>query len=713
MNDANECATHASLAARFSCLWEAAESPPELQSFVAQQGQLSTRELADVVLVDQLNRWRKGTPTRAEAYFDEWPELSNDPETRLDLVYGEFRARLRSGETPLLADFISRFPDVEDGLRRQVEVGSWLHVGPASLEDTKRDSDSSSVSDSADTGTESELVDPRAPLSLDGFELGECVGVGGIGKVYRAVQKSLNKVVAVKILRNDRLVDHQCIERFLREGRDVASLRHPSIVDVHGIGRCRGGGYFLVMDFVEGASLQERIRRGPLSVEEAVRITIKVAEAIEEANNRGIVHRDLKPSNVLLDNQGQAMVSDFGLAKHFLHDEETLSSGGQIHGTPQYMAPEQANRDLGKITPATDVYGLGALLYAFLVGKPPIEGSSQIEVLGKIVSGHDPLAPRSLRPEIPKCVESVCLKCLAKNPGDRYRTARQVVDALGACEASRIGADASDSVKGAPRRAGARSRVRHHVWVALAIGGVLVLAGWAAMRFQNGLKTTGTGSSETSSASGNGATARKSSIGEVTWTFDVFRAGHFDRRECLTERPGPVFTGDHVRMEIEFSRPLHVYVYWVGSEGSVGLIHPTNLEHDEPVSRITIPSERDFGLPIRGPAGTELCVLVLRESRLDKPEGIVSTLEPSQPLPPLETSMLLLDGNPVAQKVSRESPAADEGFLAELASDSRSVGPPEPLQKSPVVKAITRTLAKIPKSVGEVRYLAILHGGST
>ncbi|MDA1052197.1 MAG: AAA-like domain-containing protein [Planctomycetota bacterium] len=275
-------------------------------------------------------------------------------------------------------------------------------------------------------------LDPNAPLSFADFRLEDRIGKGGMGSVYRAVQISLNKLVAVKLLDDAGTVDRQLVERFLKEACAAASLRHPNIVDVHGIGRTPEGGYFLVMDLVEGADLQQLALAGETLELDPAEIVAYVADAIHHAHQHGIIHRDLKPSNVLLSNSGDIFVTDFGVAKLLGPDASTLSAYGQPIGTPSYMAPEQADPRRSPTTPATDVYGLGGILYFLLTGQHPyLRGDgNEVAVLAQVLSNDPPIRPRDVNPDVSLALEEICLKCLQKRPGDRFSSAKELARAL-------------------------------------------------------------------------------------------------------------------------------------------------------------------------------------------------------------------------------------------------------------------------------------------
>jgi len=264
-------------------------------------------------------------------------------------------------------------------------------------------------------------------VQIGGYEvLGE-IARGGQGAVYRVRDPRSGQEVALKVLLD--LSDPDELERFFRESQATARLRHPNVVRVHGVGRDQGRPY-LVMDLVEGASLAQRLQRsGPLSEREALRIVSEVTAAVQAAHSLGILHRDLKPANVLLQGE-RPLLADFGIAK--VADARALTLTGEMLGTPGYMAPEQIRGDKARIGPATDVYGLGAILYACLTGAPPFQGASALATLDKALR-EDPTPPSQLRPELDRRLETICLRCLARDEAERYASAADLLDALEAC----------------------------------------------------------------------------------------------------------------------------------------------------------------------------------------------------------------------------------------------------------------------------------------
>jgi eukaryotic-like serine/threonine-protein kinase len=287
------------------------------------------------------------------------------------------------------------------------------------------------ASDEATTAADETMPNwPRCSDKLRKFgdyELLEEVARGGMGIVYRARQKSLNRIVAVKMLLFGEFSSDAFVRRFKAEAEAAAALQHPNIVAIHEVGEHDGQRYFS-MQYVEGRSLADVVREGPLPSREAARLLRILSEAVHYAHQRGVLHRDLKPSNVLVDGFGQPRLTDFGLAKRFEGDTTPIPSAHLI-GSPNYIPPEQAEPSRGATGPASDVYSLGAILYHLLTGRPPFLADS-IEGTVHQVLNDEPLAPRSLTPTIPRDLETICLKCLLKNPQRRYPSAKELADDL-------------------------------------------------------------------------------------------------------------------------------------------------------------------------------------------------------------------------------------------------------------------------------------------
>jgi serine/threonine protein kinase len=259
------------------------------------------------------------------------------------------------------------------------------------------------------------------------YELLEEIGRGGQGVVYRAHQKSLNRTVALKVIGLGPWTTERHLKRFRREAEAAAHLEHPCIVPIYEVGERDGRCYFS-MKFVEGGQLDEMIRREPMSIRQSADLTAKVARTVHYAHEHGILHRDIKPGNILLDAHGEPHLTDFGLAR-LVEAESTVTATLDVLGTPSYMAPEQAAGKNTKLSSATDVYGLGAVLYQLLTGQPPFAGGTTYETI-KLLLDTEPRPPRSLNPKIDRELSTICLKCLEKAPQRRYPAAAGLAEDL-------------------------------------------------------------------------------------------------------------------------------------------------------------------------------------------------------------------------------------------------------------------------------------------
>jgi len=349
--------------------------------------------------------------------------IPSDPvrDERLADLLAQMTAAMQQGRQPNIEEIAAAHPDLANELREL-----WAAVLFAN--EFTRPSDPQLT---LPYNGPSHVETPSAPLprTFGDFELLEELGRGGMGVVYKARQRSLKRIVALKMILRGELATPADHARFQAEAEAAAHLTHPNIVPVYGAGEVDGQAYFS-MRHIEGQTLLALMAGGPLRPHEAARYLAAVARAVQYAHERGVLHRDLKPSNVLIDPQGQPHVTDFGLAKRVatattLPPETGLTLSGAILGTPAYMAPEQVSNRRGKPCPASDVYSLGVILYEMLTGRPPFQGATPMDTLF-LVLDQDPVRPRLLNPKVDPDLELICLKCIQKEPSLRYGSAAEL-----------------------------------------------------------------------------------------------------------------------------------------------------------------------------------------------------------------------------------------------------------------------------------------------
>ena len=269
--------------------------------------------------------------------------------------------------------------------------------------------------------------DNSAPIEFGDYELLEEIGRGSQGVVYRARQKSLNRVVALKVIALGHWATEPHVKRFRREAEAAARLNRPGIVPIYEVGERDGACYFS-MGLIEGGQLDAILEREPMPIRSAVELIVKLAHTVQYAHEHGILHRDIKPGNILLDAKGEPHLTDFGLAR-LVETESTVTRTREVLGTPSYMAPEQAAGEHTKIGKATDVYGLGAVLYQLLTGHPPFAGGTTYETI-RLLLNTEPRKPRALNHKIDRDLSTICLKCLEKNPQRRYSSTLALAEDL-------------------------------------------------------------------------------------------------------------------------------------------------------------------------------------------------------------------------------------------------------------------------------------------
>lgn len=430
-----------SIVRQFADSWKSGNPFPNVFEFLQSFPDLSLSETTAVLLIDQERRFAAGKPRSIEEYLtrtgtDETSDLA------LQLVVSEIRLRQTTTDQPRIEEYIARFPNLMQPILSSLDPtflvdtdnrGKIISTDAVALQETvvpesHHRSNTPGSEETVTYGTTGEKVKQARSGNFGDYKLLDKIAQGGMGVVYKARQVKLNRVVAVKMILGGQLADASAVRRFYSEAEAAGRLQHPGIVSIYEVGEHEGQ-HFFSMEFVDGQSLAERVRENPLSARKAADLVRQIAGAIEYAHANGIMHRDLKPGNVLLDKSDGVHVTDFGLAKQ-LSGESELTASGQILGTPSYMPPEQAQGDLKRIGPASDVYSLGAILYVLLTGSPPFRAETPMDTL-QLVLNTEPVSPRLVNPQTAKDLETICLKCLQKEAERRYQSARELADDLG------------------------------------------------------------------------------------------------------------------------------------------------------------------------------------------------------------------------------------------------------------------------------------------
>ena len=367
--------------------------------------------------VELKRRLRSGEAARVEDVLAGNPGLAVDPNAVLELILVEASTRNELGERPTVDEWEHRIPLLIPDAQQRTAVQNLLVSEMATISESPPSAAGSGLA--GDSG--------KAPMTRIGkYQILEELGHGGMGIVYKARQTNLNRIVALKMILTGEHADQRERGRLRKEAEATATLDHPNIVKIFDIGEHEGMPY-LEMEYVSGGNLTRMLRSMPQPIRWAARLTETVARAIHVAHERGIVHRDLNPSNILMTTDGVPKITDFGLAK-FLRSDAGYSQNGVLLGTPSYMAPEQVS-DGKKVGAATDVYAIGVMLYEMLTGAPPFRGLTPMETLCQVMEG-EVVPPSRLRHGLPLDIETICLKCLSRNPAQRYRDAKELADDL-------------------------------------------------------------------------------------------------------------------------------------------------------------------------------------------------------------------------------------------------------------------------------------------
>ncbi len=375
----------------FETAWQQGP-PPRIDEILADvKVDSQTSLLAELVMIDFEHRWQRGDVSNLDSYFDRFPELKQDHDLRVELLRHEFQLRKSAGKSPTEPELELRFAGDPSVVELQNRMGAQLSASLGSL---------------LTTGA-----------MVGSYEIQQCIGKGAFAAVYSAVDTTLQRDVALKFLTVSD-VNSSSRMRLRREAQAVASLKHPNILPVFGAGNYQGHDY-VVARLVDGVTLDQWISGNPPAVRESVEVVAQLSSALDHAHRAGIVHRDIKPANVMIE-QNVPILLDFGLA-HLVDSSQHLTREGDVVGTPAFMPPEQADGRGWQADPRSDIYSLGALLFLMVFRRLPFEGTTA-EIIGQILSREVSL-PRGANFQVGRDLQTIILKCLEKEPSDRYQTA--------------------------------------------------------------------------------------------------------------------------------------------------------------------------------------------------------------------------------------------------------------------------------------------------
>ncbi len=513
---------------------------------------LSVRQRIDQLCLQFEDGWLDGQQPRIEAFLCRVPEADQRPLLH-ELLGIELEYRRRLGQVPDQASYLERFLEFAEVIQ---DAFAQCASRPTPLGSGKL---------------------------VDRYRIERPLGSGAFGNVYLALDLELQRQVAIKVPRYRRVATRQHYDRLLAEARNIARLKHPGIVPVYDVGQLEDGRVYLVMPFVDGTTLAELTKAGPVSWQRAAEIIHRVATAIQHAHSRQLIHRDLKPANILIDRHGQPFVTDFGLAMSSAPDGHRDAPPA---GTLPYMAPEQlAEQPL--LDARCDVWALGVLLYQLLTGRLPFSGS-QASATVRAIREQAPPPLRDYQPAIPRRLERLCLRCLEKDPHQRFADAGVLAGQL-------------QQVSERPLR-GVLQRMAVLIICVGLVGGTW----WGRLP-------------ERHLAEGAPPTTLTARLEVLVYGAEPHRRGlRLDDRDAL-----PIRRGDHIRVEAALNRPAYVYLLWINARGEVAPLYPWPAGHwtgrgDQLRDWVGLPEVVDQAWPMEEqiPDGLETVLLLARRDPL-------------------------------------------------------------------------------------------------
>jgi serine/threonine protein kinase len=619
--------------------------------------------------------------------------------TLVDDLLSAWLERFVGGEDVPASALCPDRPDLRPELERRIEAQRRMLALAHALSETDSSTVASPDPDSTSAERAGEIAAPPG-ITVPGYEVLARLGQGGMGSVYRARHIKLKRVVALKVLRAERLADPEHRRRVLAEAEAIARLQHPNIVQIYDVNEWQPAGSeapqpYLALEYVVGGTLGRVLEdRGALEPSEAARLVRILAHAVHAAHRAGIVHRDLKPANVLLaaevpgspDNLsfGFPKITDFGLAR-LLDVEQRHTLDGQVMGSPPYMAPEQAE-GRPEVGPSADIWALGVILYECLTGRQPFQGPSALATL-ELVRSSPPPPPRSPRGEVPAALEAICLRCLRKDPADRYPSAAALAEELG-------GFLAGETISARPEAAEPpQPDRRRRLWPIVAAALVLV-AGAAVVLAprRRGHKPPEAiaALAKARPSPSSPSTALKGSIDIVVYGSAVPGPDDFKpskaRQRLRLHNPWalPLRPNDWIRIEAQMNRPAYLYVVWIDTDGKATPLWPWKKNDWAKLPAAQIPRDRlalpesESGhdiMPLSGgPPGIESLLLLTRDTPLTAAENAEVTRILSRPLPRRPMAWVETE---IAIWLENGERVTDEPNRAPILSKAQSSGDPE------------------------------------
>jgi eukaryotic-like serine/threonine-protein kinase len=409
------------LAEKFAALWSA-EEISDVFDFLDSHRDATARDKLGVLLVDQAERWRRDIAISVEEYLEQVEAVAGDQSLKLQLIVGEFLSAANGSHPPRIDEYVTRFPELGQALTTELAHVMAKQSVKVRLDPTKKSHKNRNRTNRPARGVgESEVTDPSLPPRIGRYAVQKLLGSGGFGRVYRGYDEELDRPVAIKVPRHDRLATRDDQDEFIREARLVAQLDHKGIVPVYDVGRTSDGQCFVVSKFVDGSDLAARIALETLTPSTIAKIVVEAADALQFAHEKRIIHRDVKPANILLAKSGEVFVVDFGIALK----EEDLRREAAVVGTLAYMSPEQIRGEGHLVDGRSDVFSLGVVLYEMLTGDRPFSGDRS-----QRMNSVEARPLRQLNNRVPRELERICLRAICKRAADRYASAKDFADDL-------------------------------------------------------------------------------------------------------------------------------------------------------------------------------------------------------------------------------------------------------------------------------------------